>query len=50
MNAISLKKTKRQLIRINIGLVYTIIGLILFLNGSECRIYGCESQCRLFTV
>lgn len=33
LNAISLKKTKRQLIRINIGLVYTIIGLILFLTG-----------------
>ena len=32
LNAISLKKTKRQLIRINIGLVYTIIGLILFFS------------------
>ncbi|MGP6139830.1 DUF1538 domain-containing protein [Jeotgalibaca sp. A127] len=33
LNAVSLKKSKRQMIRINIGLVYTIIGLILFLTG-----------------
>lgn len=33
LNAVSLKKSKRKLIRINIGLVYTILGLILFLTG-----------------
>lgn len=33
VNAISLKLSKQKMIRIGIGLIYTIIGLILFLTG-----------------
>ena len=41
---ISLKMNRNSLVRIFIGLIYTYIGLVLFLTGSKCRLYAGRNE------